>query len=172
VWVAHSQVGNGKFVAIQMRAEVIMNILKGSKTTVDGAVQNVADSASQPPGYPHRAGDLQPVGSVGSEDVTVRRIPQNRPSSLPTGHKSSAWTSGALTLPRKHFVVGLMLIGMVGCGTTSGDRAISGAGAGAVLGTVTGMGPGTGAAIGAAAGAATGGLTKKKQINLGKPIWR
>ena len=61
-------------------------------------------------------------------------------------------------------------------GTTSGDRMVSGAGigagAGAVLGAVTGMGPGTGAAIGAAAGAATGGLTNKKQINLGKPVWR
>ena len=76
----------------------------------------------------------------------------------------------------KHLLAGALLATVVGCGTTTRDRAVSGAGigagAGAILGTVTGMGPGTGAAVGAAAGAAAGGLTKKKQINLGKPIWR
>jgi hypothetical protein len=34
------------------------------------------------------------------------------------------------------------------------------------------MGPGTGAVIGGAVGAAAGGLTSKKDINLGKPIWK
>ncbi len=80
------------------------------------------------------------------------------------------------TLRLKHLFAGALLATVVGCGTTTSDRAISGAGigagAGAILGTVTGMGPGTGAAVGAAAGAATGGLTKKKQIDLGKPVWR
>jgi len=70
----------------------------------------------------------------------------------------------------------VLLAGLVGCGTTTGDRAVSGAGigagAGAALGAVTGMGVGTGAAIGAAAGAAAGGLTDKDEVNLGKPIWR
>ncbi|MBI5616766.1 MAG: hypothetical protein HY943_10785 [Gammaproteobacteria bacterium] len=65
---------------------------------------------------------------------------------------------------------------LAACGTTTGDRALSGAGigagAGAAIGAVTGMGPGTGAAIGAAAGAATGGLTKKRQVDLGEPVWR
>ena len=69
-----------------------------------------------------------------------------------------------------------VIAAMVGCGTAPGERAVSGAGigagAGAALGAVTGMGVGTGAAIGAAAGAAAGGLTKKKQINLGKPAWQ
>lgn len=73
-------------------------------------------------------------------------------------------------------MAGVVLAVLAGCGTTSGDRALSGAGigagAGAALGAVTGMGVGTGAAIGAAAGAATGGLTKKKQINLGDPVWK
>lgn len=105
----------------------------------------------------------------GSEDITVRRdIPQRSPND-----KALALTAG---IPFKHLLAGVMLASVVGCGTTSGDRMVSGAGigagAGAVLGAVTGMGPGTGAAIGAAAGAATGGLTKKKQINLGKPVWR
>jgi hypothetical protein len=62
------------------------------------------------------------------------------------------------------------------CGTTSGDRALSGggigAGTGAALGAVTGMGVGTGALIGGAAGAAIGGLTDEDDINLGKPVWR
>lgn len=108
----------------------------------------------------------------GSEDVTVRRdIPRRSPNDK--AHKARAFTAGT---PFKHLLAGVMLASMVGCGTTSGDRMVSGAGigagAGAVLGAVTGMGPGTGAAIGAAAGAATGGLTQKKQVNLGKPVWR
>lgn len=76
----------------------------------------------------------------------------------------------------RHAILSLPIMVMVGCGTAPGERAVSGAGigagAGAALGAVTGMGVGTGAAIGAAAGAATGGLTKKKQIDLGKPAWK
>ena len=108
----------------------------------------------------------------GSEDITVRRdIPARSPNDK--AHKALAFTAN---VPFRHLLAGVMLASVVACGTTSGDRMVSGAGigagAGAVLGAVTGMGPGTGAAIGAAAGAATGGLTKKKQINLGKPVWR
>lgn len=78
----------------------------------------------------------------------------------------------------KIFIVPLMVVGLSlsACGTTGGDRALSGggigAGAGAALGAVTGMGVGTGALIGGAAGAATGALTDEDQINLGKPLWR
>ena len=108
----------------------------------------------------------------GSEDITVRRDILRRPLN-DKAHKALGLTAG---IRFKHLLAGVMLASVVGCGTTSGDRMVSGAGigagAGAVLGAVTGMGPGTGAAIGAAAGAATGGLTKKKQINLGKPVWR
>ncbi|MFZ4601936.1 MAG: YMGG-like glycine zipper-containing protein [Caulobacterales bacterium] len=61
------------------------------------------------------------------------------------------------------------------CGTTTGDRAISGgllgAGAGAVIGSATGN-AGTGALIGAAAGAAAGALTAPEDVNLGTPAWR
>ncbi len=108
----------------------------------------------------------------GSEDITVRRdIPRRSPNDKE--HKPQA---SAPVIRFKHLLAGAMLVSVVGCGTTSGDRMVSGAGigagAGAVVGAVTGIGPGTGAAIGAAAGAATGGLTKKKQINLGKPVWR
>lgn len=174
--VVHSQIGVGKFVDIPLRAEVIMNILNGSNSVVDNAVRSVDGNSSQPLADPDRGPESQPVGPVGSEDVTVRRVPQNSSKSFPPGAKTSIGTAGSPSSHCKHVLAGLMLASMVGCGTTTGDRAISGAGigagAGAVLGTVTGMGPGTGAAIGAAAGAATGGLTKKKQINLGKPIWR
>ncbi len=74
----------------------------------------------------------------------------------------------------------IMMIAAIGflsaCGESTGDRAISGgaigAGAGAVGGAVLGGDPVTGAVVGGAVGAAAGGLTKKKDINLGKPIWR
>ncbi len=62
------------------------------------------------------------------------------------------------------------------CGESTGDRALSGgaigAGVGAVGGAVLGADPITGAVVGGAVGAATGGLTKKKDVDLGKPIWR
>jgi len=64
---------------------------------------------------------------------------------------------------------------LVGCGTTTGDRAVSGgmlgAGAGAVIGAMTGN-PATGAAIGAASGAFVGAVTDPCTLNLGNPIWR
>lgn len=62
------------------------------------------------------------------------------------------------------------------CGDTTGDRALSGgalgAGAGAVGSAVLGGNPVTGAIVGGAVGAATGGLTKRKDVDLGKPVWR
>lgn len=65
---------------------------------------------------------------------------------------------------------------LAACGNNPGDRALSGgaigAGAGAVGGAVLGGSPVTGAIVGGAVGAAAGGLTKKKDINLGKPVWR
>ena len=71
----------------------------------------------------------------------------------------------------------LLLLPIVSaCGNTAQDRALSGAaigaGVGAVGSSVTGGSAGTGAILGGAAGAAAGGLTKEKDINLGKPIWK
>lgn len=67
------------------------------------------------------------------------------------------------------------MVGLTACGETKTDRALSGgaigAGAGAVGGALLGA-PGTGALLGGAAGAATGALTKKKDVDLGKPVWR
>lgn len=65
---------------------------------------------------------------------------------------------------------------LAACGDTTGDRALSGgalgAGAGAVGTAVLGGNPVTGALVGGAVGAAAGGLTKKKDVDLGKPAWR
>ena len=61
------------------------------------------------------------------------------------------------------------------CGTTPGDRALSGgllgAGTGAAIGSLTGS-AGTGAIIGGVGGAAIGALTSPDAINLGRPPWR
>jgi hypothetical protein len=60
------------------------------------------------------------------------------------------------------------------CGTSPGDRAVSGgligAGAGAAVGAAVGD-PGVGALVGGAAGAAVGGLSDPCELNLGDPWW-
>ena len=64
---------------------------------------------------------------------------------------------------------------LAGCGSSTQDRALSGAGIGAGVGAVGGLlvgHPVTGAVLGGAAGAAGGALTSESDINLGKPIWR
>ena len=58
---------------------------------------------------------------------------------------------------------------LAACGTTQGDRGLSGAGIGAGIGIIGGP---PGIVLGAAAGAATGMLTRPQQINLGRPVWR
>jgi hypothetical protein len=78
----------------------------------------------------------------------------------------------------KSFAVGAMVaatLALAGCGTTPGDRAVSGgllgAGAGAAIGSVTGSAA-TGAVIGAVSGAAIGAMTDPCTLNLGDPWWR
>lgn len=70
----------------------------------------------------------------------------------------------------------LFALALSACGTTTGDRALSGAGLGAAAGTAgaaaSGASLGTGAAIGAAAGAAAGALTDEDDVDLGKPAWK
>jgi hypothetical protein len=64
---------------------------------------------------------------------------------------------------------------LAACGSSTGDRALSGgaigAGAGAGLGAVTGTSVLGGAALGGAAGAATGALTDEDDVDLGEPLW-
>ena len=65
---------------------------------------------------------------------------------------------------------------LAACGSSTEDRAISGAGigaaAGAAVGAVTGLSVVQGVVLGAVAGGATGALTDDSQINLGTPFWR
>ena len=65
-------------------------------------------------------------------------------------------------------------IGLAACGSSTEDRALSGAGIGAaggsVVGAITGD-PLSGALIGGAAGAAGGALTDEEDIDLGEPLW-
>lgn len=67
-------------------------------------------------------------------------------------------------------------LGLAACGSSTSDRALSGAGigaaGGAAVGGLTGGSVVGGALIGGAAGAAAGALTDKDDINLGKPAWR
>jgi len=66
-------------------------------------------------------------------------------------------------------------LALSGCGTTVGDRGLSGAGIGAAAGAVVGAmvgAPLAGAAIGAGAGALTGAATSPSAVDLGKPVWR
>jgi osmotically inducible lipoprotein OsmB len=62
-------------------------------------------------------------------------------------------------------IFALLIVGLalVGCGHTTGTRAVTGgllgAGGGAAVGSMTGIGAGTGAAIGGVGGAAGGALT-------------
>lgn len=64
-------------------------------------------------------------------------------------------------------------LALAGCGSTPGERALTGGGAGAAAGAglaaVTGGSIAGGAAVGAAAGAVTGAVTNECQFNLFKP---
>src|SRR5690242_9235445 len=83
--------------------------------------------------------------------------------------------------PGRNKMKRMMLLAVVGafalsaCGTTPGDRAVSGgligAGTGAAIGSLSGN-AGTGAVIGGVAGAAAGAVTDPCSVNLGDPIWR
>jgi osmotically inducible lipoprotein OsmB len=73
-------------------------------------------------------------------------------------------------------IIAIALAGMTlaGCGTSVGDRGLSGAGIGAATGAVAGAlvgAPLAGAAIGAGAGAAIGAGTSPSAVDLGKPAW-
>ena len=69
----------------------------------------------------------------------------------------------------------VVAVSLAACGTTPGDRALSGgllgAAAGGAIGSLSGD-AGTGAIIGGVAGAAAGALTDPCAMNLGDPFWR
>ncbi|MET0546730.1 MAG: YMGG-like glycine zipper-containing protein [Caulobacterales bacterium] len=67
------------------------------------------------------------------------------------------------------------MLALSACGTSTTDRAASGAligaAGGAAIGSASGN-TGKGAIIGGAAGAAAGAATNERDVNLGKPVWR
>jgi len=73
------------------------------------------------------------------------------------------------------FAIVLSGLSLAGCGSSTGERAISGGGIGAGVGALGGWmvgAPLEGALIGGAVGAGTGALTDPNQINLGRPVWK
>jgi len=62
----------------------------------------------------------------------------------------------------------LAVTALSGCGTTTGDRGLSGAGIGAGIGLLAGP---PGVAVGGAVGAVVGMATRPDTVNLGKPVW-
>jgi hypothetical protein len=81
----------------------------------------------------------------------------------------------------KHFgalaLIPVLVCGLAvsGCGTTPGDRGLSGgllgAGTGAAIGAMAGSAA-TGALVGGLGGAAIGMLTSSDTINFGEPAWK
>jgi len=66
-------------------------------------------------------------------------------------------------------------LALAGCGTTTTDRAVTGAGIGAAGGAVAGAlvgAPLIGAAAGGAVGATVGAVTNPNDVYLGKPVWK
>jgi hypothetical protein len=70
---------------------------------------------------------------------------------------------------KRPLLVILAAIALTGCGTTTGDRGLSGAGIGAGIGLIGGP---PGVVVGGAVGAAVGMVTKPSSVNLGKPAWK
>ena len=65
-------------------------------------------------------------------------------------------------------VAGLASLALSACGTTTGDRGLSGAGIGAGVGLLGGP---VGVVVGSAIGAGVGVATEPDDVNLGEPIW-
>lgn len=71
----------------------------------------------------------------------------------------------------------IAFLGLAGCGTSPGDRFVSGAGIGAGSGAVAGallpgLKPGTGALVGGLVGGGVGAMTSPNQVYMGRPVWR
>jgi osmotically inducible lipoprotein OsmB len=76
---------------------------------------------------------------------------------------------------RSIVVIALLGFALSACGTSTGDRGLSGAaigaGAGAVGAAILGGPVAAAALVGAGAGALTGIATSPSAVDLGKPIW-
>ena len=78
-------------------------------------------------------------------------------------------------MSRTILLAAIAMVALSACGTTPGDRAVSGgligAGAGAAVGSLSGN-AGEGAVIGGLAGAVVGAATDPCSVRLGDPVWR
>lgn len=77
---------------------------------------------------------------------------------------------------RSTIILVIAALSLAGCGTSVGDRGLSGAaigagGAGAVGAAVFGGPIAAAALIGGAAGGVVGAATSPSAVNLGKPVW-
>ena len=70
---------------------------------------------------------------------------------------------------RKLAIVILGATLLSGCGTTMGDRGLSGAGIGAGIGIIGGP---PGVIVGGVVGAGVGMVSSPRQIDLGRPFWK
>jgi hypothetical protein len=66
-------------------------------------------------------------------------------------------------------IVCLVAVWLAACGTTTGDRGLSGAGIGAGIGIIGGP---PGVVLGGAIGAGVGMVTRPDTVNLGRPVWK
>ncbi len=70
----------------------------------------------------------------------------------------------------------LAALSLAACGTTPGERGLTGAAigaaAGAVVGGVAGGNVGTGAVVGGVVGGVIGATTTKDEIDIGDPPWK
>lgn len=73
------------------------------------------------------------------------------------------------TIMRQVILLAAASILVSGCGTTTGDRGLSGASIGAGIGVIGGP---PGMVVGGVVGAGVGMLSSPRQIDLGRPPWK
>ena len=81
-----------------------------------------------------------------------------------------------MSLSRNVIAAVVIALSLSACGSTTEDRAVSGAGIGAAGGAAIGalfggVGAIPGALIGAGVGAGTGAVTNQAELDLGRPVW-
>src|ERR1700722_4541313 len=109
-----------------------------------------------------------------------RNLPSAGAFTPPVAHLCRMAVEGARAeregevMHRSLIALALAGVTLAACGTSTGDRGLSGAGIGAATGAVAGAmvgAPLEGAAIGAGTGAAVGAMTSPSAVDLGKPVW-
>lgn len=73
-------------------------------------------------------------------------------------------------------IIAVMSLTLAACGTTSNERAASGAaigaGGGAIVGAVANLGAGPSALVGTAVGAVAGAISSKERVGFGESFWK